>query len=641
MKNVKFNSNTNKKTSLNSKNSNNANNKKLSQNNINIKDNNKITKKITQQNNNKNNNIDKNNNDKKVIYKQQKNLKEKYSKVNSENKENGLNSYNNTNNDTNNTDNRDKKIFSHDLKLSKEDLNKLINNKKLFPDNLKLSKSHSNDNIHNFNNNENLTLKSLAIKQKSLYVLINKINSERNYIKEGSFYDLSEKNIIYKNIQEEKIKSLDIKEKNYNEKLKSIQHQMDNINNKNISKILEKGDEDEQKNKIKVDKENKIKFRKLKLQNQKKIENFKTADINFEKKLNNLLLLEKKQKEQQKEDLKERIKRTHSLEQKRLEAINLEAEKNKKYLNSKNKRGTTKDYLYFKLENKSFEKKEKDSSDNSKKIENIKEDGKNKEKERKEYLNKKKKEMIENINNLHKMWKERNHKLPKYRSPLFEKAMLSEEDCKKIENNKIESKKLLYINKENYSKEKIQLPPINYLLKKENSLKTRLINNFRSKRNHFNNLKTTKINSTKENNVVKSLPDNTVQNIQPNKNQNGNNLIINISLKTRKAKDLISPNDFNYLEEIRKKRLLKSNSDNNLIFTKKNKNIHQEINLEKEKQNLELLERKYNMDKKLLRVRGGYVNNLELGNKINQLLIKSIDNKLNIFENITNNNLII
>ena len=47
------------------------------------------------------------------------------------------------------------------------------------------------------------------------------------------------------------------------------------------------------------------------------------------------------------------------------------------------------------------------------------------------------------------------------------------------------------------------------------------------------------------------------------------------------------------------------------------------------------------MDKKLLRVRGGYVNNFELGNKINQLLIKSIDNKLNIFENITNNNLII
>ena len=49
----------------------------------------------------------------------------------------------------------------------------------------------------------------------------------------------------------------------------------------------------------------------------------------------------------------------------------------------------------------------------------------------------------ENINNLHKMWKERNNKLIPFKSHLFEKILLSEEDTKKLEKDKIENKKSL------------------------------------------------------------------------------------------------------------------------------------------------------------------------------------------------------
>ena len=49
--------------------------------------------------------------------------------------------------------------------------------------------------------------------------------------------------------------------------------------------------------------------------------------------------------------------------------------------------------------------------------------------------------------------------------------------------------------------------------------------------------------------------------------------------------------------------------------------------------NTELLEQKYNMDKKLLKVKGGYINNPELVNNMNKILIKTIENKLDIYEN--------
>jgi len=440
-------------------------------------------------------------------------------------------------------------------------------------------------------------------------------------MKECSLNNLYEKNGIYKNIQNQKLKLLDNDKNSYSNKIELIQQQIYNIKyNKSLK--TKKKDElciNENENNIT---ENNSRFMKLKKENDKIYKNFKNADLNFKEKLNRILLTEKKKKEKQFEELKEKIKKAHSLEKKYLEETNLEANKNRKYINSSNKRGKTENYLYFKLE-KSFEEKEKEylniSKINKKKLE----DNNNKDKIRKEYLNKKKEEMKTKIYELHKMWKERNNKLPKYKSQLFEKLLTSEEDKKRDEFDKIENKKLLYINREKYLDKKIQLPPINYLLKKENSQRNITIKKIKSSRNQLIYLTKNKSSPTNDNNLIKSNSNVSLDNSHNIKNKKMNKLSGNIFSKQRKI-----PNDFNYLQELKKERLLKNNKDNYLT---NNKNSIQSV--EKEKGNIQLLEEKYNMNKKLLRIKGGYANNLDLGNENNQILIKSIENKLEIIEN--------
>ena len=528
-------------------------------------------------------NINNQNNPKKsVVILEQKTEKGKNIKMNQNNKQKELN-INDINKENNITEDKINKIPKYNLILSKEEINKIINNKKNFPNTSKLSKSQSNNNIFKYNS-DNITLKNLKEKKNNLYNLINKINTQRNYMKECSLNNLSEKNIIYKNIKDQKMKNLDDEEANFLNKIELIQAQINNIENKfNIK-------EDINENKDKLNTE--YKYKKIKIQNQKICENFKNAKINLEKKLNKLLLLEKEQDERKKEEkLKEKIKRTQDLEQKNSELI-----KDKNYFTKNNNNEINiKNYLYFKLE-KSFEEKEKEYINNSKKKKIIKRNEKDIEKKRKEYLNKKRIESMENINNLHKMWKERNNKLIPFKSHLFEKILLSEEDTKKLEKDKIENKKLLIVKKENFIKEKIQLPPINYLLKKENSPKKELTRN----KNKINYIRIIKRPNPIENNII-----------------------------IYKEKSMKSDRDFNYLEELKKGRLSQNKSENYLL-----NDINRKINIEDGKRKVKLLEDQYNMNKKLLRIKGGYANDIDLAIKIDNLLIKKTANKLDMVENL-------
>ena len=425
-------------------------------------------------------------------------------------------------------------------------------------------------------------------KKNNLYNLINKINTQRNYMKECSLNNLSEKNIIYKNIQDQKMKNLDNAEENFLNKVELIQAQIDNIKNNNYIKYNIKEDINENKDKLNTE----YKYKKIRIQNQKICENFKNAKINLENKLNNLLLLEKEQDERKREaKLKEKIKRTQTLEQKNSELI-----KDKNYFTKNNNNEINiKNYLYFKLE-KSFEEKENEYINNSKKKKIIKRNDKDIEKKRKEYLNKKRIESMENINNLHKMWKERNNQLIPFKSHLFEKILLSEEDTKKLEKDKIENKKSLMIKKENFIKDRIQLPPINYLLKKENSQKKELTRN----KNKINYIRIIKRPNPIENNII-----------------------------IYKEKSMKSDRDFNYLEELKKGRLSQNKSENYLLD-----DINRKINIENGKRKAKLLEDHYNMNKKLLRIKGGYANDIDLAIKIDNLLIKKTANKLDMVENL-------
>jgi hypothetical protein len=525
--------------------------------------------------------------------------------------------------------NNSNKKLQNNLILTKEEINKIINDTNIFPKS-KTVKKELNKDLDNIKIEKNVALIILKEKQKCLNDIINKIKTQKNYLKESSLNNLPDKNIIYKNIHEEKIKDLNNDQLKLIDKIDLVQDQINSNNKIVLAKVKNKEEVAKQIDKNKADKKYNLKFKKMKVENQKICEKFKNLEMNLEQKLKDIALLEKAENEKLSLELKEKIEKNKTLEKRQSDEVNSEVLKNKRYINSYNER-ENKDYLYYKLE-KTFEEREKKYINNSKKNKKLILKNILRQKDKKEYTKKKKVEMTENINKLHKIWKERNSLLPKYRSPLLQKALISDENMKKIENDKIEKQKLLYLNKENYAKKLIQLPPINKLLKRGNSLKIELIHLNKLNNNTRTNRITEKFNKIKlkEQHFVKSNSVTSLRN--NNENQTTNENLINISLKKRSKINLRSPNDFNYLEDIKRGKLLNSNSENNLL--KNNNNINnQDINYEKEMGEIELLEDKYKMNKKLLKIKGGYLNDLELGDKMNEILIKGIENKLDICEN--------
>ena len=135
--------------------------------------------------------------------------------------------------------------------------------------------------------------------------------------------------------------------------------------------------------------------------------------MKIEQKMKDIALLEKAENEKLSLELKKKIEKNKTLEKRQSDEVNSEVLKNKRYINSYNER-ENKDYLYYKLE-KTFEEREKKYINNSKKNKKLILKNILRQKDKKEYTKKKKVEMIENINKLHKIWKERNSLLPKYR----------------------------------------------------------------------------------------------------------------------------------------------------------------------------------------------------------------------------------
>ena len=324
---------------------------------------------------------------------------------------------------------------SFNLKLSREEINKLIDNSKP-----KLKKSISNDN--NFKDDVN-KLKNLTNKQKSLFNEIDKINLEKKYFNEYSFNNLSKNNKFHQNVQNDNIKNLEKNENYIIQKINLVNQEIININKNNY--IDNNKEKEEKKIKDEINKklkqfrdENSIIFKRIK----------DDAELNLEKRIKEFDKLEKEESERKRLELIRKNKEEKMLEKKREKKVNKEVIKNKPFINNNNIRGQKKNYLYFKMAN-SFDKNEEKLLKKQKKLklkisDNINEEN---EKKRNDYLEKKRLEMIDNINNLHNMWKERNNLLPKYKSPLYEKILDSEENNKENERNKLELKKQLYYEK--------------------------------------------------------------------------------------------------------------------------------------------------------------------------------------------------
>ena len=377
------------------------------------------------------------------------------------------------------------------------------------------------------------------------------------------------------------------------EKITSINQQINDINNRDNEDNKKPEDKKEVK---KEKKEKKVKTDEKYLPYQKIM---KDAEIAMIKKGKEFDKYEKEKNLQKSLEIIDKIKKGKEFEKSRKNLIKLEVVKTRPFINSYNKRNK-KNYLYIKMAN-SLEKKKEETKNNPKNNKNKNNNDDKKEFNLNDYLNKKKIESKENTNKLHKLWKERSNILSKYKSSSYFKVLYSDE-------------------------EKIHLPPISNLLKREREKEYVLI----KKKNILK-----KNNSNLSNREFKKMP-NKEKNLKEIKsyssisisNSNKKNGIVNIYGHLNK-KALKNPKDFNYLEEIRKERLI--NSENSTIDLISNNN--KDIDISIIKGQIQLMEEKYKRDKELLKIQGGYAHNHELGDKMNQLLVNSIKNKLDMIEN--------
>ena len=538
---------------------------------------------------------------------------------NEEKKENDENNGNNNNEEINKNDiNKEETDKNAYLKLTQEEINKLINNVK--------TKSQINENffknniIINNNKKENKTLKNLIEKQNNLFNDMDKIKLKKKYLNEYSLNNLSKNNKLYKNIQKDTLKNLEQTENNILEKITSINQQIKDINKNKRDNENEDNQKPEEKKEVK--KEKKVKNDEKYLPYQKIM---KDAEKGMIKKGKEFDKYEKEKNLQKSLEIIEKIKKGKEFEKSRSKKIKLEVVKTRPFINSYNKRNK-KNYLYIKMAN-SFEKKKKELISNSKKNKNSADD--KKEFNLNDYLTKKKIESKENTNKLHKLWKERSNILSKYKSSSYFKVLYSDEGFKQKEKNIKENIKKLYNDKEKYSKEKIHLPPISNILKREREKEYVLIKKRNILKKNNSNLSNrefkkmlNKEKNLKEKKITKSYSSISINNI------NKKNGIVNIYGHINK-KTLKNPKDFNYLEEIRKERLM--NSENSTIDLISNNNKDVDISIIKG--HIQLMEEKYKRDKELLKIQGGYAHNHELGDKMNQLLVNSIKNKLDMIEN--------
>ena len=507
----------------------------------------------------------------------------------------------------------------NNLSLTKKDLNVLITNFN-FKRNPS-SKLKQNKSLNNPDFNEKLILKHLTNKRNDLHNEISKINGQNSYLKEASLNNLQMPNNLMKHSQIRLIKNLNQSKENLLDKVSSINQQIYQIktNQKNNSNISDFSKEEYSEN---IRKE--FIFNNMNKWNRPK-SNIKKKIKDLDKKNNSNLL--RKQNENSKE------------KESKNNGKFISEEKHKEFINNVISKNKNNNYLYQKMAS-SFDEKEKIYITECIKPKNIEIKKINKLDIKYNSL-KKRIDNLANLDKLHKMWKERSELLPKYVSPLYQKIINTEENEKKEEKEKIEKKKLLYELKLNYGKEKVNLPKISLLLKKEWEKKELKFNFDKSKefKNIINKNINIKVIQLRNKNKIISNNDikksNSVSEINQNIKLNNlllrNNKIINDSNSFKITNNKLNLNnndsflkssqDINNIEEIKKNKFSTIKIQNN-----------KEKNLDNIKYKVEMMEDKYKRGKELLKLKGGYLKNEDFGDEMNDLLINSIKGKLDMIE---------
>ena len=533
----------------------------------------------------------------------------------------------------------------------KNDLLNINNKKTTINDILGLNKSNGNIFLTSVDkiSKENLKrLKSLKLEEKNIKKNIAKINMNTKLLEDG----LSLKNnIVDENIRKSQLKNMNDLKENFITKLIKVNQKIELILNE--EKLSQKA-----KNKLdfenldEAQEEYNLHLKKLKEEQNKNKAKFDTdLKIAYEKhqKFCDQLELEKSGKLEKL--IKERKESERQVILKRKKEADEILEKSKKYLNEKfNKKDN--EYKYYQLK-ENFENNEKKLID---KVNMQKKDPLVTQEEIKELskkINEQKKILIEDAEEkkkqLIKLWSYRSQTLPTYKHPLTVK--LEEELALKMQKYDDDKKKRECndLEKRNY-----QPPKVTQSLKLKNQRETRKDKVDRE------SVMQTELNNKKRLDRLKFTPIVSPKNlkiIQEELNQELNNQVeFDIkSLLQKKKKKILKPirilhpkpeKPIDYLtqmiieKEKNKNKSMQEYTEDSVdikpsiekkIISRNEKREENIIDtLKMVKAQTESIDNKVQQKKQILKLNGGYLNNPKLGDEVGDLLIESIQTKLNI-----------
>ena len=533
----------------------------------------------------------------------------------------------------------------------KNDLLNISNKKTTINDILGLNKSNGNIFLTSVDkiSKENLKrLKSLKLEEKNIKKNIAKINMNTKLLEDG----LSLKNnIVDENIRKSQLKNMNDLKENFITKLIKVNQKIELILNE--EKLSQKA-----KNKLdfenldEAQEEYNLHLKKLKEEQNKNKAKFDTdLKIAYEKhqKFCDQLELEKSGKLEKL--IKERKESERQVILKRKKEADEILEKSKKYLNEKFTKKDN-DYKYYQLK-ENFENNEKKLID---KVNMQKKDPLVTQEEIKELskkINEQKKILIEDAEEkkkqLIKLWSYRSQTLPTYKHPLTVK--LEEELALKMQKYDDDKKKRECndLEKRNY-----QPPKVTQSLKLKNQRETRKDKVDRE------SVMQTELNNKKRLDRLKFTPIVSPKNlkiIQEELNQELNNQVeFDIkSLLQKKKKKILKPirilhpkpeKPIDYLtqmiieKEKNKNKSMQEYTEDSVdikpsiekkIISRNEKREENIIDtLKMVKAQTESIDNKVQQKKQILKLNGGYLNNPKLGDEVGDLLIESIQTKLNI-----------
>ena len=582
-------------------------------------------------------------------------LREKLEKLNfSKNMQTGINS----GFDKINEDIKDNLVDNFNIKDKKINLEKIINDKKKFPE-LNLGKSGI---TYNLTKESILRLKHLKVNERNIKTKINKIEENEKLLEseEPIKNDVVSKNLRNNNLK--KINSMKnelLYKLKYNssiiseviEKDKTINRNLliQNYNNHSNKSELESftkhfslSEDQEKFNRYLLKKQKEENLKREKIQNELKILNIKKSK--------EIELNEKTTLERQKEHLNELKKKEKEFLNKLKEKNNLLLEKSIKNIDKTQKK-QTKDYLFYQVK-KRFENDEKKLVD---KVNMVKKDSLVTKKELQELAerrNERKKILEEGLTerklNLIKMWHYRSQKLPIYKHPLVNVLEDEKMDVFEEEQEKQEKKENNEKSKKNFQPPKVkidlqlkQIREKRILMSHKDSV-TETENN--NKKRFLKNLDfmANIIEAAKEENLEK-IKNNKSRNIKTENNKNKITKSLESSEIKKKFNYQLHPKPekpIDYLKEIMKGKkgnqkekkeqgvgemLAELNEDNKI---KGRNQIIDTVDMIKSKTNA--IDQKVSERKEYMKVKGGYINNTNIGDEVGNLLIESIQTKLSL-----------